>query len=304
MTSALTKTKKEVMMKQFWEQAERYEQVSAQLEAMEEAGLTDALFAETSKQAKEIYASIDALLEQYVNGLPLRDISRCPFSGEVMQMPIDDLGLDGVWWNYYAPKRPECTLPKTFFALDGAMKLGSKIEHFPYVCHPGPDVPFVLPRLLEYIQVKAVISTIQIGAHTAYPVVYFADPPLSSVMRTNDWGTNRYWETGSVIPELSNPGEYISLTPDEEEYDFNLEPWIKAGKLLWIAPNDKQMTLHGHTSQCPYLQLSGSQKLQWIQNGQVWIENEDDTVTEINHSIMSETEFMNLIKQLEEGEQV
>lgn len=244
---------------------------------------------------------IQELLCLYMDGLPLRDLSRCPFTGEKLSMVIDDMGLDGLWWNYDAPKRPENKLPITWYALDGALKLNSDPERAPFLCSPGPDVPFILPRLLEYIQVKAVISTIQIGAHTAYPIFYFADPMLYGEKRVNDWGTARYWETGSMIPELWSPGEYISLTPDTNEYDFDLEPWIKAGKLLWIAPGDDTLTLHGHVSGCPYLDLQGSRRLKYIRNGIVWEDDEEFEFYDEEDPDFDLEHLQSILKKIEEG---
>lgn len=244
---------------------------------------------------------IQELLESYMKGLPIRDLSRCPFTGEKVSMAIDDMGLDGLWWNYNAPKRPENKLPDTWFALDGALKLKGEAEIAPFLCSPGPDVPFVLPRLLEFIQVKAVISTLKIGDHTAYPISYYADPMLYGEIRVNDWGTGRYWETGSMIPELWSPGQYISLTPDEDEYDFDLEPWIKTGKLLWILPDDDSMTLHSHVYGCPYLDLPGNRRLKFIRDGFVWEDEEELDFFDEDDLDFDPQHFQSILKQIEEG---
>ncbi|NLO09954.1 MAG: hypothetical protein GX129_08845 [Clostridiales bacterium] len=243
---------------------------------------------------------IQELLESYMKGLPIRDLSRCPFTGEKVSMAIDDMGLDGLWWNYDSPKRPENKLPDTWFAIDGALMLKGEIEKAPFLCSPGPDIPFVLPRLLEFIQAKAVISTIQIGSHIAYPICYYADPMLYGELRVNDWGTGRYWETGSMIPELWSPGQYISLTPDKDEYDFDLEPWIKAGKLLWISPDDNSMTLHGHVSGCPYLNLQGSRRLKFIRDGLVWEDEEELEFFDEDNPDFDLEHFQSILKQIEE----
>lgn len=253
---------------------------------------------------KELVAmnnEIQELLESYMKGLPIVDLSRCPFTGEKVSMAIDNMGLDGLWWNHDAPKRPENKLPDSWYALDGALKLKSEPEKAPFLCSPGPDVPFVLPRLIEFIQVKAVISTIQIGPHIAYPICYYADPMLYGELRVNDWATERYWETGSVIPELWSPGQYISLDTDEAEYDFDLEPWIKAGKLLWIAPGDNSLTLHGHASGCPYLDLPGSRKPKFIRGGIVWEDEEELEFFNKDDPNFDPVQFYTILKQIEEG---
>ncbi len=282
--------------------AQSYDQLASDLELLEEEGQENPKYKALEKQLSGMGIEIQGLLGRYLEGLPVREVSRCPFTGETLSLAIDDLGLDGLWWNFDAPKRPESTLPKTWFALDGALKLSGKPEKAPFLCCPGPDVPFVLPRLLEYIQVKAVISTLQIGSHTAYPIVYYADPPLQGEARVNDWGTQCYWETGSLIPELWTPGQYVSLIPDTSEYDFDLEPWIKAGKLLWIAPGDLGLTLHSHVSHCPYLNLPGRRRLKYIQDGKVWEDEKEFEFFEAEDPGFDMEHFQRIVKEIEEGE--
>jgi hypothetical protein len=218
------------------------------------------------------------LLARYRNILPVRALSRCPFTGEAFQMAIDDFDLDGFFWNNNAPKRPKSRFIKTFFALDGALALSGEIKKSPLLCCPGPDVPYVLPRLLQYGEIKAVVSSVKIGPHTGYPVVYYADPVPEGIYRVNDWGTERYWEPGTPVPELFTPGLYIDVPAEPAQMDFDLAPWKRAGKLLWISPGDESLTLHGHASLCPYLNLPGSRRPKYIQNGEVW--RDDDSGAE------------------------
>lgn len=302
MHKILSKKEKAEILGRLLPLAEDYDQLAAQLEALVEEGRTGTEQSELETQLIGMDKEIQELLGRYLEGLPVRDLSRCPFTGEKLSLAIDDLGLDGLWWNFDAPKRPENYHPATYFALDGALKLTGEPEKAPFLCSPGPDVPFVLPRLLGYIQVKAVISAVQIGSHTAYPIVYYADPMLYGEKRVNDWGTRRYWETGSIIPELWTPGQYVSLTPDISEYDFDLEPWIKAGKLLWIAPKDAGLTLHGHVSHCPYLNLSGSRRLKFIRDGKVWEDEEKFESFEADDPGFDREHFQKIVKELEERE--
>ena len=81
---------------------------------------------------------------------------------------------------------------------------------------------------------------------------------------------NYYWESGTPFPEILSPGQRIQLTPDPQEWDFDLAPWIKAGKLLWIAPEDELLVLRSTIYDCPYLNFPGSRKPKYIQNGKFW----------------------------------
>ncbi len=302
MPEILNQQKKTEILGRLLPLAQSYDQLAFEPEAILEQGPESpeqkALEAQMAGMEKEIRD----LLQCYLEGLPVLALSRCPFTGEALSLAIDNLGLDGLWWNNDAPKRPENKLPATYFALDGALKLGGEPEKASFLCSPGPDMPFVLPRLLEFVQVKAVISSIKIGPHTAYPIVYYADPMLSGEKRVNDWGTERYWETGSIIPELYTPGQYISLTPDTSEYDFDLVPWIRRGKLLWIMPGDESLTLHGHVSRCPYLDLPGSRRLKYIRDGKVWEEEEEYETQEPDDPEFDREHFERLVEEAERGD--
>lgn len=201
----------------------------------------------------------------YARGLPRPALARCPFSGEALHHPIDTAGLDGMWWEYHAMSRslPKGA-PRTFFSLQGAMHLELPVEDTPFLVKPGPGVPFVLPRLLADSGMRAVVSTLEVGLHRAYPVVYFkqSGPPLD---RPNEWGRNRF--------EVAGEGDKWSWGErfeDPDGYDYELEPWITRGQLLWIAPGDDTLTLRSTIDDCPYLRLAGPRTPQHVQDRQVW----------------------------------
>ena len=214
---------------------------------------------------KSMEEEMKSLCDDYLSGIPDVNLSRCPFTGNLLKLPVDTLGLDGLWWNSDSPLRPASKLPDSFLGLDGALMLAGNPETAPFTAAPGPDRPFVIPRLLEYVQVKAVISTIKIGEHTAYPVAYFADPPLYGVEAVNEWGAGGYWAKDA--PGL--PGAWRSTVTMQEERDFNLAAWMKRGKVMWIAPEDQTMMLRSHLFQCPYLDLKGDDRPKFIENGVV-----------------------------------
>ncbi len=252
---------------------------------------------ETEKEKEELSDMVNIYLES----LSKQAISRCPFTGNVFKISIDKEGLDGLWWNNSAPKRKSEQFIETFYAIDGALKLEEDVEKFPFLCTPGPDIPYVIPRLLEYDQIKAVVSQIKIGKHTAYPIIYFADPMLYYEKRVNDWGSNYYWEEGNVIEEILTPGNFVSLEL-ETDRDYDLGKWIKKGKLLWISPTDGKLQLHSYVEGCPYINMQGSENDKFIQNGEVW---EDDWIIEddnyIDESEFDKTHFEDIVKLIEEG---
>jgi hypothetical protein len=202
-----------------------------------------------------------ALEDQYLELLPQPEISRSPHTGEAFRHSLDAAGLDGLWWRYQNPLRPLGEeLPETVVAFTGAVKLDEPVEMFPFLCKPGPEVPFVIPRMLRDESVRAVVSQVQIGQHVGYPIVYFAEDPPGTIQRFNTWGSDRYetylgWDS---VPETS------------VELDFDLFPWVERGKLLWIAPGDENLVLQLGTDRCPYFDLPGRRGFMRIEGGEVW----------------------------------
>ena len=63
---------------------------------------------------------------------------------------------------------------------------------------------------------------------------------------------------------------WVSSLEDSAEFDFDLKPWLERGKLHWMAAKDAGESLKSGATDCPYLDLSGEQKIQRIENGKVW----------------------------------
>lgn len=212
--------------------------------------------------------------QSYESGLPVVALARSPFSGQLFESPFDPFGLDGLWWNFEAPVRPYREAPETFFALTGAVTLEEPVESAPFLCKPGPAVPYLLPRLLEHPFIKAVIAETSVGRHRAFAVVYFAQLPLPNVPRANEWGSDSYLR---VSPD-GGVG-WSSVQEDPGEFDFDIAAWIERRKVLWIAPNDDNFTLQTGIEGCPYLRLPGTRASQRIENGTVWSHNSlDETI--------------------------
>jgi len=245
---------------------------------------------------KAMEEELGILCDDYLEGIPETSVSRCPYTGKLLKLPVDTQGLDGLWWNSDSPLRPVWERPETFLALDGSLLLQGEPEQAPFIAMPGPDRPFVVPRILACKQVKAVVSSFRVGAHTAYAVSYFADPPLYGVNLVNEWGTEGGWIKDA--PGL--PGDWRSMVTSQDDRDFDLAAWIKKGKLMWIFPGDRAMTLHSHLSQCPYLELPGDDRPKFIEDGTVW--RMDVAAAEPPEQFDAE-QFLKLVAELEGGKE-
>ena len=209
---------------------------------------------EVLQELKHWGEEICGLWEQYLAALPIVALSRSPFSGVLLEYAVDTVGLDGLWWNSSQPLRPFHELPADLVGLTGALRLGSPLEKTQFEVRPGPEVPYVVPRLLALSGVCAVLSQVQIGPHTGYLVCYFAEHPEQVGNRVNTWGTD-YYEVVDSQGTLTWSRDGDDATLDR---DFDLKPWMEAGKLLWIQPSDTSMTLRSDTGACPLVALEGS----------------------------------------------
>jgi hypothetical protein len=213
----------------------------------------------------EVSRRLDEIERQYRDDLPRHPIARCPHTGELLRFPIDSYGLDGPWWNYQNSVRDWAEYLPTCIAVTGAVHLGATPRPVPFLAVPGPEVPFVVPRLLERPGMTAVISHLAVGEHDGYPISYFESPPPRDIVRYNEWGADRYWYT-----DANGVWGWDQIYEDSERIDFDLEPWVAAGKLLWVQPGDDTAQLRHGTGGFPFSGVEGRHSYVRIQNGRVW----------------------------------
>jgi hypothetical protein len=246
-------------------------------------GMDDVTEEVLRREIEEKRAAAGRLREEYLQGVPAMALSKCPFSGEVLVRSMDVLGIDGLWWDYDNPARRREELLPTFFAMAGALKPGSSLEAFPFTCSVGPEVPYVLPRLLKHEQIKAVLSSTAVGGHRLYLITYYAEPMIYSIRRVNDLGAYCY-------TYKNTQGILLHDYFEDPAKDFVLEEWIRAGKLLWIEPDDDSLTLRGFLTGCPYVNLQGSSKVQAIQGGKILEKEEPDWMVEAEEYLPDDSE--------------
>jgi hypothetical protein len=255
-------------MPEAWDMSERQELLQAFQLASER--LEDLLWSEAQgsridyDRVDALQAQVSALWDAYAAAVPRLPLARCPFTGAISHHSCDDAGLDGLWWRYESPARPDESLPPTFLALTGAVTITPPLEDFAFLCKPGPAVPYVLPQLLRERPVKAVLRAFRVGRHTAYALSYFAELPHLALVLPNTWGTGFY----SWVDE-GGRRRWAEADEDGEEWDFDLKPWLANGQLLWIAPGDASLTLRSGAAGCPYVGLRGEPRPQYLQFGEI-----------------------------------
>lgn len=223
---------------------------------------------DNERGAAEIMA---AVARDYEAATPIVALSRCPFTSDVFESSLDILGVDGMWWAYDYDYRPFVAPIATFFAWTGSMQLDGPIPNLPLKSMIGPAAPFVLPRILEHPSMRAVMSTVLVGEHVGFPVVYFSDAIPTDLKRVDDWAHSSYsFNRVDGSPTSAHVTEY------DIEKDFDIAPWIRNGKLSWIAPGDIELTLRTSVSDCPFVTVGGDRHRQYIQYGKTWSANDRD----------------------------
>ena len=213
----------------------------------------------------------EALRAEYAAGVPRVPLSRCPWTGDRLVHSLDTAGLDGLWWRYEDAVRPAEDVPPTFFALTGALRLAGSVEDVPFLVKPGPEAPYVVPRILWHKNLRAVISSVQVGAHQGYVVAYFAEPVPPLLLRFNSWGADDFWFTDDYGTWWDQADE------DAEELDFDLAPRIGSGQVQWIAPGDTGLRLRTGLAGCPYVDLPGRREFVRVQDGESWTPSDVDS---------------------------
>ncbi len=223
--------------------------------------------------ATDLSEELSALLESYRSSLAVIPVSRCPWTGGLWRRRMDISGLDGLWWDYEAPVRIAERVPETFVALTGSLRPADAVEEFPFLCKPGPEVPYVIPYLLRQDGMKAVMSRIQIGAHEGTAIAYFSSGRTSGFRVPNEWGSSR-----SVF--IASDGGLVTTQDrfDESEFDFELRPYLDEELLLWIDPDDEELELRSGVVDCPFLDRAGRRSCLLISRGEIWTSAEPPEV--------------------------
>ncbi len=207
-------------------------------------------------ERKPLLRRTEKLLDDYWNWIPDVSLSRCPFCGAEMVHCFDPVDLKGFWW--MDRTQQPCAEPSScehFRLLSGAVNLNGLIpESGPFECRPGPDAPFVIPRILERKGMTAVISISSMKCgYIAYPIAYFSEEQIPGGLLTQSWAQKEYWFT------LDDGRTGWNIINDS--YDFDLLPWLRNGKVRWME-GDRVNSETAVPEKCPFLNIEGTKKTQ------------------------------------------
>lgn len=208
---------------------------------------------------RECMARLKTMEPVFLATLPRLKLSRCPYTGELVHGSVDVFGTGSPWWRDEGTVRNEFEGPPTLFAVDGALRLDGMPEESPFSVLPGPEKPFVIPEILSRPEMRAVLQATPIAGGTVWWMAYFAYPMVTDHARVNDYARDCY----TILLDSGTRIAYSDAYPDFL-LAFDLAPWVKSGKLLWISPGDVAMKLHATIDGCPYLNLPGDARRQII----------------------------------------
>jgi hypothetical protein len=207
---------------------------------------------------------------RYWDSLPRIPISRCPTDRAVVHKQMDIFGLDGPWWEVRAYDEPPFG-DSHVITYTGALRFGTlqPLAQAPQKrgrILPGPEVPFLIPRLLQMTGVRCVLSSLPLfgDRSTAYFITYFADPPLDARFSHPMW----LRETFHYIDANGHPR--WSARTDAWDFDIARQLLTWHEKIYWIEPGDPELTLvTGGPERCPYARMAGVQRPRLIEKGAI-----------------------------------
>lgn len=211
--------------------------------------------------ARRLQRRCDAILAEYADRLPRVVMGACPFTGKLLKRSFDPYGLDGPWWWKDRPfDIEEPRAPASFRLLLGALALGARgPSEVRDEVIPGPDVPFVVPRLLELEGVVAVVARLELlTGDVAYAISYWCRRKIPADELHQPWLRAELWDGG---------GGDESWMVANDPWDFDLERWIAADRLFWIAPGGSKVLGRTSRARFPYARLAGDRRPQSLAYG-------------------------------------
>lgn len=203
------------------------------------------------------------VLHEYGDRLPRIPFGRCPLTNQVLKRSIDPFGLDGPWW-HKSRLMPveEPAAPPTFKVLLGALDLhGREPAEVGGEVIPGPQIPFVVPRLLKLPGMCAVVYRLEPIANgdVVHAISYFSSDSLPDGELHQHWLRQDLW--------YPNDEGGTSWLTQNDRFDYALGPWLASGSLKWIAPGDPELRLRSGEEGCPYVGLEGDPHPQMLSGG-------------------------------------
>lgn len=228
-----------------------------ELQIEEKLRVEDPSWAKLEAERSALHKQIEPLIEQYWQWVPEVAVSVCPICRRELKRRFDPVDLTGFWWMERTRRNAaEPTACEHFVLMMGAVNFnGLKPRGGLFDAYPGPDAPFVVGRILDMEGMVAVVAEIKLQCgYSAYPICYFAKTPPKERSLTQSWLEREYY---------FNVDGRSGWDITEEEFDYQLLPWVKKKKLRWVV-NGQLNSESWLAPACPYLKVDGKHKSQRI----------------------------------------
>jgi hypothetical protein len=215
-------------------------------------------------EMKGLYERQNLTLAEYSDRIPRVRLSVCPYCSAPLKRAFDPWGLDGPWWHSSVKvKYEEPAVCEHFRVILGALNLGGRTptEAVSQVL-PGPDVPFVVPKLLELPGMVAVIGSLRLATKDqAYPIAYFSDKPTRLNQLHQPWCREAFW----YKDDAGRPLWYVA----NDEFDFELAKFVESGAVKWVHLEEEDNRVYAAADEaCPFLDLPGDRERQQLVVGE------------------------------------
>jgi hypothetical protein len=215
-------------------------------------------------ERRALAGRLDTLDREYLQQLPDVPIARCPHDQQVAKKHIDIFGLDGPWWETDAWDDPPSG-DEHVLTYAGAVQLergwsGSLPGPVSSPVLLGPEVPYVIPRILDLDGMACVITSPAIlpGVARVFLMTYFASPRQPAAASHQQWLRDTFYYVDAG-------GRHWGVHDDE--WDFDIARWVDVpGKLWWTEPDDPELGLHTGAD-CPFVGLEGERSMQVLEHG-------------------------------------
>jgi len=219
-----------------------------------------------SSRSEKAQAQMDEkfgrLLDQYTACLPRQLFGRCPFTRAWFRHTFDPFGLDGPWWHRDADLEiREPKVPPAYQTHLGALDLcGREPSEATREVIPGPDAPFVVPRLLRLPGMVAVLMQIDLTTgDRAWVISYWSSDQIPRARLHQPWLRPEF----CFPSKLGGSSRFIANDP----WDFELEPYLADGRLRWIHPEDPDQAVVSGVARCPFIGIGGHHRPQALRDG-------------------------------------
>ena len=206
------------------------------------------------KRVKDAETLYEQALEAYYDRLPVFTLAVCPICGAPYQHRLDPFGFDGPWWrnskNGGVQNCAHAMLIRSAYRGVDLMELKHD-ENSDF--RLGPEVPYVIARILEMDSMVCVVSRTKISDNDdLFAMVYFSALEVERLDLTMSW-------------DVENRGAW---SHDSDPWDFDLKPWVEKGKLRYCVPGEDPLRL-GDTDVAafPFLEEPGYPARRFVHGG-------------------------------------